>query len=780
MQQAPINILLVEDQSFQRMMMLDILSGQGFHVSEAENGKIAWDILISGKINFDLVLLDLVMPEMDGLELLEFMKQHPTIKDIPVIMMSAHNEREKIYACLDRGALDFLMKPVRRGTVLGLINQVLTYRKNEAQRVEELVGLNAYEKIQELGRGAYGRVDLVKKKNTGDLYAIKKIDFMFASEYERRSSENEATLLKVLVGPTIIRYFEQIPEENALNIVMEFAPLGTLNQALDRMLKSGQKVSTSQAIAWLSQIIIALMVLHSKHILHRDLKTANLFLTENSIIKVGDFGISKALSHTWDVANTMTGTAYVMAPEVIRGQPYDQKNDIWALGCILYELVTFNKPFDEKDKHILFEAILHKDYPPLPDDVDPNIKLLVSMMLNKDPDKRPNVWELAKFPAISNYILNFVEEHQCADTILPLFDHNPRARGGISDVYISNKVQLDEIATIAKQELELKSIRVGWFGKKINNAFMGKDLLNFCIKKFNFTPEEAMNNIQEILDKGLLYAPDEDTAFKPTSCYQFREDIADLPKNMIYVWNKEVRIPRDVSESLINLGNSILNRFNSNFRDIKASSEYQQLIRATGEIHRVEIKTLSRAERLEFFLNIYQVMYLHQMIEMPEATAGWFSDPTNCFFYNIGGYIFTLKEIKNGVLRGNQKPPGCYTRVFSSSDPRNMLPNFNDPRVLIVCPDPPQPMKQLCNFSNRLEEALREKTEEFCNIEVCLNQATEELILPKMFLIYLKDFGSSQEDCISWIWKNFTANKIPVEQIKEALRRQRLNIHYRE
>lgn len=778
MQQANIYILLVEDQNFQRMMMVDILTAQGFNVTEAANGRIAWDILMSNKARFDVVLLDLVMPEMDGMELLDIMKSNPDTKDIPVVMMSAHNEREKISACLERGALDFLMKPVRRGTVLGLINQVMSQRKTQIEETEELEGLNAYEKIQELGRGTFGKVDLVRKKTTGELYAIKRIDFMFSNESERRSSENEASLLKVLSGPTIIKYFEQIHEENALNIVMEYASKGTLNETLDKLRKSGDRISTEQAIAWLSQVIIALMVLHSKHILHRDLKTQNLFLTENNIIKVGDFGISKALNHTGDLASTITGTAYVMAPEVCRGQVYGAKNDIWALGCILYEIMTLRKPFDEKDKHLLFEAILHKDYRPISEDIDSNIKMLISIMLNKDPERRPNVWELAKFPVISNYIHKFVEEHKCADIILPLFDHDPTVK--LSNTSPTPRLELDEIASHVKGDLKLTNVGVGWFGKTLKNAFLGNDLMQLLQKKYGFTYEQVYGVCEELKDKGLIYNPSSEVGFNPSNYYQFREDIENLPRNMISIWSKEVRVPRDVTSFIINLCNSCIKKFNEDAQAIRRSIEFKQIVRSSAELERIEIKTLSRAERVETFIKIYQIMLFHYTVEEENTTAGWFSSPIDNFIYNIGGMNFNLKELKHGVLRGNQKPPYSYTRVFSKNDPRCLLPNFNDPRILFVCSDPPSSIKPLTNLNGRSEDLLRQKTEEYCNQEVCLNAATEELILPKVFNTYARDFGSTQEDVLRWIWQYFTVSKVPIQNVLDLLKNQQLNIHYRD
>lgn len=90
-------------------------------------------------------------------------------------------------------------------------------------------------------------------------------------------------------------------------------------------------------------LIFGIQALHSKNVLHRDLKSANVFLTSNKYVKIGDFGISKVLDST--SAKTFVGTPYYLSPEVCSNKKYDLRSDLWSLGCILYELCTLNYPF---------------------------------------------------------------------------------------------------------------------------------------------------------------------------------------------------------------------------------------------------------------------------------------------------------------------------------------------------------------------------------------------------------------------------------------------------
>ncbi len=106
--------------------------------------------------------------------------------------------------------------------------------------------------------------------------------------------------------------------------------------------------------------------MHSKNIMHRDIKTQNIFITQNDILKIGDFGISKQVETINPMAMTACGTPYFMPPEVCQGKPYDSKADVWAVGVILYELITLKKPFDSDSINGVFEKIVKQPIEPLP------------------------------------------------------------------------------------------------------------------------------------------------------------------------------------------------------------------------------------------------------------------------------------------------------------------------------------------------------------------------------------------------------------------------------
>ena len=136
--------------------------------------------------------------------------------------------------------------------------------------------------------------------------------------------------------------------------------------------------------------------MHNKHqlgkiIIHRDIKSHNIFLMKDGRVKLGDFGIVKVLENTKSKAETMIGTPYYFSPEMCKGEQYDEKTDVWSLGVLLYEMCQLEYPFSGKSIAELTTQITHSRYKPIPDIYSKDVKDIIHGMLKKEPHKRPSI-----------------------------------------------------------------------------------------------------------------------------------------------------------------------------------------------------------------------------------------------------------------------------------------------------------------------------------------------------------------------------------------------------
>ena len=297
----------------------------------------------------------------------------------------------------------------------------------------QLTGLAQYEKIRPIGQGAAGQVSLYRNIVDGKEYALKEIDLFNMNAKDKKAAHGEVTFLKVLKGPTIIKFHENFSHGNSIFIVMEYCSKGNLDQLIQRYIHSKARMTTDQILRALAHIVMAVMAMHNKNILHRDIKTQNIFITENGICKLGDFGISRRLNHQDAKAMTSCGTPYFMPPEVCLGKPYDGKADVWAIGVVLYELIMLKKPFRGEAVQNVLQQITKSTFEPLSDDVDSDLKMLVVALLNKDYNKRPSIFQVANFPAVKHQILAFIDENNIEHEVLEIIDLITTEHGSDSD-----------------------------------------------------------------------------------------------------------------------------------------------------------------------------------------------------------------------------------------------------------------------------------------------------------------------------------------------------------
>ena len=260
--------------------------------------------------------------------------------------------------------------------------------------------LKEYKKISLLGKGNYGSVYKVQHIKTKQYFAMKTIS-TFSCEKSSQTNftlldsiENEIKILSQLNHPNITKLHCYFKSESTIYIIMELCDLGDLSSLIDMKRTKKQFFDEKEITTIMSQILNGLNYLHSNNIIHRDIKTLNIFLNHNNTVKIGDFGVSKQLQQN-ALATTVVGTPYYLSPEICSGQKYNDKSDVWSLGVVLYELITLSKPFDANSQMGLVMKIVNE--PPKAIDVDvkkcysSSLIWLINGMLEKNPKRRLNV-----------------------------------------------------------------------------------------------------------------------------------------------------------------------------------------------------------------------------------------------------------------------------------------------------------------------------------------------------------------------------------------------------
>ncbi|EAY18256.1 CAMK family protein kinase [Trichomonas vaginalis G3] len=250
--------------------------------------------------------------------------------------------------------------------------------------------MSRYKRIQQIGKGSYGKVYLMKDNKNGDYVVVKTIKIKGSDDSSRKTAQKEATLLSNLRHPNIIAYIDSFyTPQGDFSIVLEYAD----GKDLQKYLESHEEIKEKKVLQIFTQIILGLEYIHSQNILHRDIKTANVFLFKRGLVKLGDFGISREVTED-SFAQTMIGTPYFMCPELLRGDPYSFPADIWAAGCVLFELLTHKHAFTGKSREELFTNIKSGNMSMMPSGYSKELIELLMSMLQQDPNDRPTCKEI--------------------------------------------------------------------------------------------------------------------------------------------------------------------------------------------------------------------------------------------------------------------------------------------------------------------------------------------------------------------------------------------------
>lgn len=280
-----------------------------------------------------------------------------------------------------------------------------------------------YQKVRRVGSGSCGFTYLYKvaqplpKLPAEKLVAIKKVDLSRMNGKEREKARTEASVLGSLRYPYIVRHWESYEHDRLLCIVMEYCEFGDLSEHIALCRKQRTAVPEQRVVRWFTQMCCSLAYMHKQNVLHRDIKPQNVLLTgmeDGGLgnVKIADFGISKMLRGACDFADTMVGTPYYLSPEMCQSQPYACPSDIWAAGCVLFELCALRPPFEAQDICQLMDRIVNSRRPEIPPTYSRQIGEVFNEMLQRDTTRRPTAASIVQRSWIQAEIARLLAEKE--------------------------------------------------------------------------------------------------------------------------------------------------------------------------------------------------------------------------------------------------------------------------------------------------------------------------------------------------------------------------------
>ena len=395
--------------------------------------------------------------------------------------------------------------------------------------------MDGFEILEKLGDGAYSVVYKVRRKEDSKIYALKKVNLANLSQKEKENSLNEVRILASVKSTFVIAYKEAFIDESdqSLCIVMEYADKGDLYQKITQFKKMGCLIDEVDIWRIFIQMTKGLKALHDLKILHRDLKSANIFLFSDGSAKIGDLNVSKVAYK--GLGYTQTGTPYYASPEVWRDEPYDMKSDIWSLGCVTYEMLALHPPFRAENMEKLYNKVIQCQYGKISERYSDDIKEIIKLLLKVKTKDRPTCAQILKHPLVKKR-LEFFQAQAGNDNI----DIDDMEEGVLlRTIRIpSNLLCLSDKLPEANYENPFKQRKLEFNRNKINtkgNTFPNSNLPD--IKCINKTKNENINN-------------EEQKVFRETELKLKKNKI---DENLIPIKRKELKIELFNKAKLLNI-----------------------------------------------------------------------------------------------------------------------------------------------------------------------------------------------------------------------------------
>ena len=371
------------------------------------------------------------------------------------------------------------------GTLLNL--PIIDFiNKNFMEEEKDLIIINNknFKIIKKLGEGGFGKVIQVLNKSDNKYYAIKQIPIKEEKEEKIEEILNEAKILSKFNCNNIVKYYDCYKDNNNIYILIEYCKEGNLKSFIKKYIDNNTLIEEKIISNIIKQICIGIKEIHNKKIVHRDLKPENIFINDNMNIKIGDFGISKQLNsyQTHALTKNKTMSEYYVSPEISIKGIYNEKADIYSLGCIIYELFTLN---------IYYNDLIMKDIKKINSDLYNNKwQKLMDSLLQIDYKKRFDINQVNKFLEDELNIKDSIENKIIGEIHIKKEDINKDIRIINSFENVKRELKLkddDDFKYLNEKEIK-ENIEIKINGKIIEFTYYykfnkeGKNIIEYSFK----------------------------------------------------------------------------------------------------------------------------------------------------------------------------------------------------------------------------------------------------------------------------------------------------------
>ena len=801
--------LIIEDEELQRNIIAKKLP-KDFKWYSAKSVKEAVEVyesLVKKYIIVDVLFLDLFLQDSKGTEFLKIAQTKGWLENCLIVVMTGSKDIDTIKECIDclgNRFYKFYSKPVKDVEFEKLLDEI---RKHVDKNACPLKG---YKIIKHVGAGMQADVYQVISLKNRKLYAMK-------VNKDKNLNSKEVQCLKKLNSPTIIHLYESQILNGKEYMILEYAERGTLYERVKQYSKTNQKFSQTQILDWITEIIIGLYSLHKKDIMHRDIKSDNLFLCNNDVVKIGDLGQASNESK----CKSFVGTFFYRAPECQDFGEYKKEIDIWSAGVVLYELIMLVRPFEGIEQKEVQKRIENIDYKPLPEDTDPKLKKLLEYTLTYQ-ESRATAAQLLSLEFIKARI-----KYLCSNKILELepsfMEEILNLNYKIGDIVAPKAVIKEYNFLKIFQNMQLiyyKYARTVLYSDLFFNTILV--FSHSCLYSKTLKEEE----IRDLIDLGIIvpYEIDKDNNKNKKTKTKGKKDkynakYYNIVKNKIDGIDNTLNLPINDDDFFDNFyldgletsfkafekAKKTFNLFRRILEDEEINEEDKYNFSCSEEIYDflLEIKNFQNInlnkylgeEKIAIMLNIYQTMIYHYIIKCVMVDSD-FEDKINASLfqnlmaslkigkfnislkYKIAGEIFTIQDMKHTIFKIKSPPIFFFYQPSVKDDQRlkildekylNKLSFLNRLAILTICIDPPNFIDDdvsdiyapvgICFKPNTLFKDLNSSLYHFIS-EKNVFPDENTVNFPKFIHEYIISLGKKENDVIQslieFFYKDFT------------------------